>query len=36
VVRRGDRLLHEDRNLLLYYQNRIDSLGIDLGAEAAA
>jgi hypothetical protein len=28
VVRRGDRLFHEDRNLLLYYQNRIDCLGL--------
>jgi glycerol-3-phosphate O-acyltransferase len=31
VVRRGDRLFHQDRNLLLYYQNRLESLG--LGAE---
>jgi glycerol-3-phosphate O-acyltransferase len=28
VMRRGDRLFHEDRNLLLYYQNRIDKLGL--------
>jgi len=28
VVRRGDRLFHEDRNLLLYYQNRLDKLGL--------
>jgi glycerol-3-phosphate O-acyltransferase len=28
VVRRGDRLFHEDRNLLFYYQNRIDSLNL--------
>ncbi|MBI5507431.1 MAG: 1-acyl-sn-glycerol-3-phosphate acyltransferase [Deltaproteobacteria bacterium] len=28
VVRRGDRLFHEDRNLLLYYHNRLDSLGL--------
>jgi glycerol-3-phosphate O-acyltransferase len=28
VVRRGDRLFHQDRNLLLYYQNRLESLGL--------
>jgi hypothetical protein len=33
--RRGDRLFHEDRNLLLYYQNRIAGLGL-LGEEATA
>jgi glycerol-3-phosphate O-acyltransferase len=26
LVRRGDRLFHVDRNLLLYYQNRLDGL----------
>ena len=31
IVRRGDRLFHQDRNLVLYYQNRLESLG--LGAE---
>jgi glycerol-3-phosphate O-acyltransferase len=31
IVRRGDRLFHQDRNLILYYHNRIESLG--LGAE---
>ncbi|MGC3996453.1 MAG: 1-acyl-sn-glycerol-3-phosphate acyltransferase [Anaeromyxobacter sp.] len=35
VVRRGDRLFHEDRNLLLYYQARIDSLGLEAGRVAA-
>ena len=29
AVRRGDRLFHEDRNLLLYYGNRLR--GYDLG-----
>ncbi|MFC1610237.1 1-acyl-sn-glycerol-3-phosphate acyltransferase [Myxococcota bacterium] len=28
LVRRGDRLFHEDCNLLLYYQNRLDKLGL--------
>lgn len=28
VKRRGDRLFHEDRNLLLFYQNRIEGLGL--------
>jgi glycerol-3-phosphate O-acyltransferase len=28
VLRRGDRLFHEDRNLLLYYQNRVECLGL--------
>jgi hypothetical protein len=27
IARRGDRLFHQDRNLILYYQNRIESLG---------
>jgi glycerol-3-phosphate O-acyltransferase len=30
LVRRGDRLFHEDRNLVYYYQNRLN--GFDLGA----
>jgi glycerol-3-phosphate O-acyltransferase len=33
--RRGDRLFHEDRNLLLYYQNRIAGLGLIDEEEAA-
>jgi glycerol-3-phosphate O-acyltransferase len=28
LARRGDRLFHIDRNLLLYYQNRLDGLGL--------
>lgn len=28
LVRKGDRLFPEDRNLLLYYQNRVASLGV--------
>ena len=28
LIRRGDRLLHIDRNLLYYYQNRLDGLGL--------
>jgi len=34
LLRRGDRLFHEDRNLILYYQNRLE--GIPLPREAAA
>jgi hypothetical protein len=26
IVRRGDRLFHQDRNLILYYRNRLASL----------
>ena len=28
LVRRGDRLFHVDRNLLYYYQNRLDGFGL--------
>jgi glycerol-3-phosphate O-acyltransferase len=28
LVRRGDRLFHEDRNLLLYYHNRLTGFGL--------
>ena len=35
LVRRGDRLFHQDRNLLYYYQNRLDGLGLP-AAEAVA
>jgi len=34
LVRRGDRLFHKDRNLLYYYQNRLE--GFDLPAVEAA
>jgi glycerol-3-phosphate O-acyltransferase len=34
LVRRGDRLFHVDRNLLLYYQNRLS--GHDLKAQGVA
>ncbi|NMB74637.1 MAG: hypothetical protein GYA21_05850 [Myxococcales bacterium] len=34
LVRRGDRLFHEDRNLILYYQNRLE--GIFWAREASA
>jgi glycerol-3-phosphate O-acyltransferase len=34
AVRRGDRVFHEDRNLLLYYGNRLH--GYDLGRALAA
>lgn len=30
AVRRGDRLFHEDRNLLLYYGNRLEGYGLRL------
>ena len=30
LVRRGDRLFHEDRNLLLFYQNRLEGFGADV------
>ena len=30
LVRRGDRLFHVDRNLLLYYRNRLDGLSLGL------
>jgi glycerol-3-phosphate O-acyltransferase len=30
LTRRGDRLFHEDRNLLLYYQNRLEGLDVQL------
>ncbi len=28
LIRRGDRLFHEDRNLLLYYNNRLTGFGL--------
>jgi glycerol-3-phosphate O-acyltransferase len=28
LVRRGDRLFHTDRNLLYYYQNRLEGFGL--------
>ncbi len=28
LIRRGDRLFHEDRNLLLYYHNRLTGFGL--------
>ena len=28
LIRRGDRLFHKDRNLLLYYQNRLAGFGL--------
>ena len=28
LVRRGDRLFHVDRNLLLYYHNRLTGFGL--------
>jgi hypothetical protein len=34
LVRRGDRIFHEDRNLLYYYANRLR--GYDLGRRLAA
>ena len=33
LVRRGDRLFHEDRNLLYFYQNRLAGFGLE-GLEA--
>jgi len=30
VTRSGDRLLHRDRNLLFYYQNRLDGFGLPM------
>ncbi len=29
MVRRGDRVFHQDRNLLLYYGNRLEGYGLD-------
>jgi hypothetical protein len=34
AVRRGERVFHEDRNLLLYYANRLK--GYDLSSASAA
>ncbi len=36
IERRGDRLFHTDRNLLLYYQNRLDGFGLETRRTAAA
>lgn len=36
LERRGDRLFHVDRNLLLYYQNRLDGFGLETRRSAAA
>ena len=30
LIRKGDRLFHTDRNLLLYYQNRLDGFGLPM------
>jgi len=35
LIRRGDRLFHRDRNLLYYYQNRLEGFGLP-DREAAA
>jgi glycerol-3-phosphate O-acyltransferase len=33
ALRRGDRVFHEDRNLLLFYGNRLDGYGVTLGGQ---
>jgi len=35
VQRRGDRLFHIDRNLIFYYQNRLECHATDLAAESS-